>query len=157
MFIKNCVFSQFTATHPLYVCLRATHFHKRSECTVTLIGWPFSTHQKQPSAGEGGVANYRRILGKNTIFNEHTVEKIYSGSTTNSARKSLKSTETKLPIRPLQGHQAFKSLSVTSLTPLLRTTICTGPPSTCSATLVIFPLLQSQGQNHSIQVSLFEV
>ena len=28
VFIKNCVFSQFTATHP----------HKRSECAVTLIG-----------------------------------------------------------------------------------------------------------------------
>ena len=66
-FIKNCVFSQFTATHPLQlICAR----------DLSVQSLLLADHIVQPIA-----ARYRRrrgrkywkFLGKNTIFNEHPV------------------------------------------------------------------------------------
>ena len=73
VYSKLCFFS--IHGNPSPACRRTTHPRKRSECTVTLIGWPFLYSQKQPSVGEGEAAKYRHFLEKNTIFNEHPVSK----------------------------------------------------------------------------------
>ena len=40
-----------------------------------LLAGNFFYNQKQPSAGEGEVAEFQEFLEKNTIFNEHPVHK----------------------------------------------------------------------------------
>ena len=43
----------------------------RSECTVTLIGWAFSVQPKAAQCLRERSRKILKILGKNTIFNEH--------------------------------------------------------------------------------------
>ena len=64
VFIKNCVFPHFIATHPLHVGEQLI-WSEIWVYTVTLIGWPLSVQPiTQPSAGEGEVAEYWIFLDK---------------------------------------------------------------------------------------------
>ena len=57
----------------LHRCKRPSKLSTQCESTVTLLAGNFLCNQKQPSAGEGKVANFPEFLEKNTIFNEHPV------------------------------------------------------------------------------------
>ena len=47
----------------------------KSKCTVTPIGWPFSFQPIAAQCWRGRERKILKILGKNTIFNEHSVLK----------------------------------------------------------------------------------
>ena len=72
VFIKNCVFSKFTATHPLHV-EEQIYPRKRSECTLTITGPSF--YFVQPIAVQSWRRRGRQILNswKKTLFDEHLV------------------------------------------------------------------------------------
>ena len=70
VFIKNCVFSQFTATHPLHVGEQLI----LSECTVILNGW----QSVQPIAAlcwRGKCRKILKILEKKTQYLMNTLYK----------------------------------------------------------------------------------
>ena len=69
MLIKNCVFSQFIATHPLHEGDQLVRVY-----TVTPIGWPFSERPITAPARER-LQSLENSWKKNTIFNEHLVSK----------------------------------------------------------------------------------
>ena len=71
MFIKRCVFSQFTATHPLHV--EEQFILARDPKAQTLILVDQFCTANTSCAGEGEVANYRQFLEKtqclmNTLY-----------------------------------------------------------------------------------------
>ena len=71
VFVKNCVFSQFTATHPQH---RGGHLISSEIWVYSHSYWMAIFCTANSSPGEGGRG--RKILknvGKNTIFNEHPV------------------------------------------------------------------------------------
>ena len=66
---ENLVFSQFTATPSLaYIAVRDLQSSQRTAIVQSLLlAGNFLYNQKQPSAGEGEVANFREFLKKNNI------------------------------------------------------------------------------------------
>ena len=58
MLIENCLFPQFTATHPLHEGEQLIWYER----IVTLLAGNFLFNQTQPSTGEAEVAKYWNYL-----------------------------------------------------------------------------------------------
>ena len=72
MFIKNCVFSQFTATHPLHVEEQLILARDPSVQSLLLVDH-FCTANSSPVLAKERSQNKDSSWKKNTIFNEHPV------------------------------------------------------------------------------------
>ena len=60
-----------------FPCLKESNASNlRSQCKVTPIGWPFSSQPIAAQLWRGRDRQLLKILGKNTIFNEHLVHQI---------------------------------------------------------------------------------
>ena len=61
-----------------YIAVRDLQSSQRNASVQSslLLAGNLLYNQLQPSVGEGEVANFRKFLGKNTIFNEHSVLQI---------------------------------------------------------------------------------
>merc|ERR1711860_278717 len=57
----------------LHRCKRPSKLSAQCECTVSLIGWTFFVQPIGAECWRGRGGKPSRILGKNTIFNEHPV------------------------------------------------------------------------------------
>jgi len=66
---------KFTATPPsrLHRCKRPSKLSTLCKCTVIPIGWLFYVQPIAAECWRGRTGRLSRILGKNTIFNEHPV------------------------------------------------------------------------------------
>ena len=61
----------------LHCCKRPLKLSTQCECTVTPIGWQFFVQPIAAECWRGKSGKLSRILGKDTIFNEHPVSAIY--------------------------------------------------------------------------------
>ena len=71
---KLCFFIIHCNPSLAYITVRDLQSSQRNASVQSLLlAGNFLYNQSKPSAGEGGVANFREFLDKNTIFNEHPV------------------------------------------------------------------------------------
>ena len=74
MFRENCVFFTIHCNPSLaYIAVGDLQSSQRNASVQSLLLAGNFYNQKQPSADEGEVANFREFLEKNTIFNEYPV------------------------------------------------------------------------------------
>ena len=64
VFRKNCVFSQFTASPPLYRCKRPSKLSTQCECSVTPIGWSLIVQPIAAECWRGRGGKLSRVLCK---------------------------------------------------------------------------------------------
>ena len=75
MFRNNCVFHNSLQPLPrLHDCKRPSKLSTQCKCTVTPIGWQFFVQPIAAKCCRGRGGKLSRILGKNTISNEHPVD-----------------------------------------------------------------------------------
>ena len=71
---KLCFFTIHCNPSLAYIAVRDIQSSQRNASVQSLLlASYFLYNQYLPSAGEGEVANFRELLEKNTLFNEHPV------------------------------------------------------------------------------------